>query len=406
LGKADTTAENESIATLLLQLEMRRTQQKLGADRHWAIRLDEVSAALITGNVPLSDALARHPDMVRLENLHFLKHIQPSAPATRLTLIRKFLAAAEREPDSPFAPAIFEYIAILPREELTPLLNICWEQQHLRDPVIRLMAASPIEGDQPRFLVGLQSLDGGVVASASEALTRLKVGDANGILVAGIKALRRYPDEKPNRSVRSALVVLLQKVSGEKIGTDEKAWSAWFRKHDPRSAAVLDAMPGFDAAKWRKRSAEIAWERGDSGRGRVIFTRTSCAACHDGGGAVGPSLLGIGKRFSRDDLMTAILQPSKDVSPRYRPTRIVTSDEKAYTGILIYEATDGVILQTGADATVRIAGGDIASKKTVDVSLMPAGLIDNLPDSEIADLMAYLTSLGTTKANEQAPAKR
>jgi len=101
------------------------------------------------------------------------------------------------------------------------------------------------------------------------------------------------------------------------------------------------------------------------------------------------------KRFSRDDLLTAILQPSKDVSPRYRPTRVVTTAEKVYTGIIIYEAVDGVILQTGADTTVRIAGADIASKKQVDVSLMPAGLIDKLTDAEIADLLAYLRRLAT-----------
>ena len=94
-----------------------------------------------------------------------------------------------------------------------------------------------------------------------------------------------------------------------------------------------------------------------------------------------------------------ILQPSKDVSPRaYRPTRVVTTDEKAYTGIIVYEATDGVILQTGADTTVRIAGADIASMKQVEVSMMPTGLIDKLTDAEIADLLAYLATLGEPKS--------
>jgi putative heme-binding domain-containing protein len=124
-----------------------------------------------------------------------------------------------------------------------------------------------------------------------------------------------------------------------------------------------------------------------------VFAKATCAACHDGGGAVGPSLVGVAKRFSRDDLLTAILQPSKDVSPRYRPTRVVTTDDKAYTGILVYEATDGVILQTGADTAVRLAGASIASMRAVDVSLMPTGLIDKLTDGEIADLIAYLTTL-------------
>src|SRR5947208_13371957 len=64
-----------------------------------------------------------------------------------------------------------------------------------------------------------------------------------------------------------------------------------------------------------------------------------------------------------------------------------------YTTLFRSEAVDGVILQTGADTTIRIAGALIASKRQVDVSLMPAGLLDKLSDPEIADLLAYLASL-------------
>ena len=164
-----------------------------------------------------------------------------------------------------------------------------------------------------------------------------------------VKALRRFPDDKANTAVRAELVALLQKYSGQKISADAKAWTLWVVKNDPASEKSLNASDGYDAAVWGKRLASIEWGKGDPERGRVAFTKATCAACHDGGRAVSPSLLGISKRFGRDDLLTAILQPSKDVSPRYRPTRVVTNDDKAYTGIIIYEATDGVILQTGAD---------------------------------------------------------
>jgi glucose/arabinose dehydrogenase len=70
-----------------------------------------------------------------------------------------------------------------------------------------------------------------------------------------------------------------------------------------------------------------------------------------------------------------------------------TTDGKAFVGMIIYEATDGVILQTGPDTTVRIAGGDIESRRQLDTSLMPAGLLDELTDREVADLLAYLRTL-------------
>ena len=98
-------------------------------------------------------------------------------------------------------------------------------------------------------------------------------------------------------------------------------------------------------------------------------------------------------RFSRTDLFTAILQPSKDVSPRYRTTQLTTEKGKVYSGIIIYDAVDSVILQTGPAETVRLAHTQISARRLTALSLMPAGLLDRLSDSEIADLYGYLRSL-------------
>jgi hypothetical protein len=54
---------------------------------------------------------------------------------------------------------------------------------------------------------------------------------------------------------------------------------------------------------------------------------------------------------------------------------------------------DRTIVLMAADATVRIAGEDIGSKRTLDTSPMPAGLLDKLSDRVSADLMASLRSL-------------
>jgi cytochrome c1 len=62
--------------------------------------------------------------------------------------------------------------------------------------------------------------------------------------------------------------------------------------------------------------------------------------------------------------------------------------------MIVYDATDGTILQTAPDTTVRIAGNQIESRRVLDTSLMPAGLLDKLTDREIADLVAYLRGLG------------
>ena len=45
----------------------------------------------------------------------------------------------------------------------------------------------------------------------------------------------------------------------------------------------------------------------------------------------------------------------------------------------------------------RDPGADVVSKRTVEVSLMPAGLLDTLSNAEIADLLAYLGALTEPK---------
>jgi putative heme-binding domain-containing protein len=138
----------------------------------------------------------------------------------------------------------------------------------------------------------------------------------------------------------------------------------------------------------------VDWSQGNSQRGQKVFIKTNCASCHSGGQALGPDLGGVAGRFSRRDLFTAILQPSKDVSPRYRTTQVTTADGKVYQGLVIYEAVGSLLLQTGPSQTTRIANRQIVDRRTTLTSLMPVGLIDKLTDREIADLYAYLKRLG------------
>src|SRR5439155_24034856 len=111
---------------------------------------------------------------------------------------------------------------------------------------------------------------------------------------------------------------------------------------------------------------------------------------HSGSQAMGPALTGVAGRFSRADLFTAILRPSKDVPARYRTIVITTEDAKVYQGLIVYEAVDSVLLQTGPATTVRLAHKQISEKRVSPLSLMPVGLLDRLFDREIADLYAFL----------------
>jgi putative heme-binding domain-containing protein len=215
-------------------------------------------------------------------------------------------------------------------------------------------------------------------------------------LLALILALKRLPPpkEKEDDKLARRLVAYLEKVTGEtKHGTSRDAWSEWFAKQYPDLAKKLGGVDSVDVEAWNQRLAAIDWTGGDAQRGQQVFTKASCASCHSGTQALGPDLRGVAGRFSRADLFTAIIQPSKDVSPRYRTLQIVTGDGKVYQGLIVYEAVDSVLLQTGPAVTTRLANKQIVERHLTANSLMPAGLIDKLTDREIVDLYGYLKEL-------------
>ena len=106
---------------------------------------------------------------------------------------------------------------------------------------------------------------------------------------------------------------------------------------------------GVDVAAWNKRLAAIDWSKGDAIRGKEVFTRASRSGViwGDAGPGAGPARSAAG-RFSRADLVHGHRAAEQGRSPRYRTTMVVTSDARVYQGIIIYEAVDSILLQTGA----------------------------------------------------------
>jgi putative heme-binding domain-containing protein len=99
------------------------------------------------------------------------------------------------------------------------------------------------------------------------------------------------------------------------------------------------------------------------------------------------------KRFSREDLFTAIVHPSRDVAPAYRVTNFDLKRGQRVSGIVIFESADGYIIQANATDTLRLATEEIESLRPSPQSLMPEGLLKDLRPEDWADLDAYLRTL-------------
>ena len=135
---------------------------------------------------------------------------------------------------------------------------------------------------------------------------------------------------------------------------------------------------------------EVQWDQGSPERGQALFAKLTCSRCHGGRKALGPDLHGVGKRFNRKDLFAAIVDPNRDVPERYQLTTVITTDGKTYSGLIVYESVDGILLRDTQHRTYRIEAEDIETKVKKRVSLMPSGLLRNMVDQDLADLDAYL----------------
>ena len=383
LPDADWAKLTEALVTLDRQYEA----AKIIRDRNWPPVMTDVVATLLKKRPTLADALATHPKFGEPDHVWLA-----TVPGLDKAAVAKAVAAfAAKTPKYEWNSGTVKLLAALPPTDAKPVLETVWSAGGLEDAVLPLLARQPDAADRAKFLRGLSSLQANVVTVSVGALAKLPAPTDTAELVPLLKSLRRFPDPKTAAAVRAAVLKRLTATTTKTFATSAE-WEAWLTETHPALAKTLSS-PGYDAAKWKAKLAEVKWDAGDAARGAKLFTQANCAACHVGGRATGPSLVGAAKRFSRDDLFTAILDPNRDVPARYRTVRVTTDQDQVYEGVVVYYAPDGLLLQTSADVTVRIAGTGIVERKPGRNSLMPAGLLDAFKPDDLADLKAYLKGL-------------
>ncbi len=134
---------------------------------------------------------------------------------------------------------------------------------------------------------------------------------------------------------------------------------------------------------------------GDVRRGQAVFNgaKGQCASCHKigyVGGLVGPDLTRVGGTRTERDLLEAVVFPSASFVRSYEPVRVTTQDGRVFNGILTKDAPDELVLTVGADKSERVARADVEAVVPGTVSVMPAGLDQQLTRQELADLVAFL----------------
>jgi putative heme-binding domain-containing protein len=136
-------------------------------------------------------------------------------------------------------------------------------------------------------------------------------------------------------------------------------------------------------------------EEGDAQRGLAIFRRhcSECHRVHDTGFEVGPDLLSVSARY-KEVLLADILIPNQSIEAGYEEYMIETNDGRVLTGVVAKETPSSVTIRRAKGEQDVILRSAIKSIRSLSVSPMPEGLEQDIDLRGMADLIAYIKSLG------------
>jgi putative heme-binding domain-containing protein len=176
----------------------------------------------------------------------------------------------------------------------------------------------------------------------------------------------------------------------------EKAVIDWVR-------IMSDGGPG---RQWRLEAAVDTvqnLENRDFEQAKNIFAAAACITCHTirgEGGSIGPDLTQLGTRFTKRDILEAIIDPNKTISDQYASTVFALKNGTSVIGKLVKEDDNKYYISQNPfapDQVKEVNKKEVSSTTQAEISLMPPLLINNLNPERLRDLMAYLVSGGNEK---------
>lgn len=240
----------------------------------------------------------------------------------------------------------------------------------------------------------LSYLGEGTATDVLECLAKLEIDSKDPTVFRNIILLAvQYPQSA------DAADRLLSKWTGENTGAESTGqaiarWQSWFQQRFQDQLPAV--MPGKDdAGKWTIQEIEKQLEllRGDAAAGQQVFVQAQCASCHkigNQGNSIGPDLNVVAGRFTRREILQAIVHPSQVISDQYRSTVIETEDGKVRTGIVTQLPGGKIALLDSEGKRTEISKIDVAQTAKSNTSIMPNRLLEPLNAQQVVDLIHFL----------------
>lgn len=314
---------------------------------------------------------ARKLELLRVYSVAFARLGGPN-PETRATLVKLF---------DPSYPATSDAL----NRELCQLL-VFLEAPSVVSKTMKLLASAPTQEQQIHYIYYLRQVPGGWTPALRRdyfewydlAAVKFRGGVSFNKFLANFK---RDAIAALSPAERKELEPLLKDFAPPPRAVVQRPFVKDWK--------IEELLPELDGAMAGRNFA----------KGKAAYDAAQCSACHrlrTDGGTVGPDLTAVGSRFSRRDILEAVLAPSKVVMEQFQNTTVFRTDGEDVSGRIIEEDDKRVVLVvnplTGDRA--EVAKKDIVRREPSRLSPMPEGLVNVLTKDEILDLVAYLESGG------------
>lgn len=165
-----------------------------------------------------------------------------------------------------------------------------------------------------------------------------------------------------------------------------------------RAAKLLAGSVNADRSKVIEQYKPVATGPGKAERGAQLFEKT-CSICHrlnDKGYAIGPDLVALTDK-SPQALLTAILDPNRNVDQKFGVYNAITTQGLSVPGILSAETGSSITITQQENKQTTIIRSDLDELVSTGKSLMPEGLEKDLKPADVADIIAYVASTGPSR---------
>jgi uncharacterized protein len=154
-------------------------------------------------------------------------------------------------------------------------------------------------------------------------------------------------------------------------------------------------LPSADRQKVLEQLEPLLARTGDPAAGKLAFKK-HCAACHTHSGEgtkIGPDLTGMAVH-PKHELLVQIIDPSRSVEGNYRLYQVLTEDGRSMSGLLASETKTSLELYDSQGKKHILQREDVAQLIATPKSLMPDGFEKTLNETELIDLLEFLTQRG------------